>query len=48
VTPDTSTPDSDTEPTEKKGCGSTVTLTGGILPAALAGAWAMLRKKKEE
>ncbi|MBO5512259.1 MAG: carbohydrate binding domain-containing protein [Clostridia bacterium] len=48
VTPDTNTPDSDTQPTEKKGCGSALTLTAGLLPASLAAAWAVIRKRKEE
>lgn len=39
------TPDS--EPADKKGCGSSLTVTGGILTVALSAAWVALRKKKE-
>ena len=35
------------EPADKKGCGSSLTVTGGILTAALSAAWVALRKKKE-
>ena len=37
----------DTQPTEKKGCGSAVTVTGGLLAATIAGAVLTLWKKKE-
>ena len=37
----------DPEPGVKKGCGSSLTVTGGILTAALSAAWVALRKKKE-
>jgi hypothetical protein len=37
----------DPEPPVKSGCGSSVTLSGGILTAALAGAYRLLRKKKD-
>ena len=37
----------DPEPGVKKGCGSSLTVTGGILTASLSAAWVALRKKKE-
>ena len=37
----------ETRPSEKKGCSSTITLTGGLLTTAIAGAALILRKKKE-
>lgn len=37
----------DPEPGVKKGCGSSLTVTGGILTAALSAAWVALRRKKE-
>ncbi len=40
--------DLDPEPSVKKGCGAAVTVTLGALPAALAGAYTLLRKKREE
>jgi hypothetical protein len=38
----------ETQPAEKKGCGSSVTVTGGLLTTAIAGAVLALRKKKED
>jgi hypothetical protein len=38
---------SDSEPADKKGCGSTLTVTGGILSSALAAAWVALFKRKD-
>jgi hypothetical protein len=48
VIPDTDTPEPDTQPADKKGCGATVTVTGGILTAAVAATWGMLWKRREE
>ena len=48
VNPDFVTSIPDTEPTEGKGCGSSVTIAGGMLTAVLATALGVLRKKKEK
>ena len=48
VIPDTDTPEPDTQPADKKGCGATVTVTGGILTVAVAATWGMLWKRREE
>ena len=44
--PDTTAPD--TQPADKQGCGATLTVTGGILTAAILGAYRLLRKKRED
>jgi hypothetical protein len=48
VTPDTDTLDSEILPAEKKGCGSAVTVTGGLLMTIVAGAVLTLFKKKKD